>query len=61
MMFLLFGRMTTSFGVDVLDGVEQFGRRRVHRLAAGDDALHAELGEQLDESVAAAHGNDGAW
>ncbi len=42
-------------GVDVLDGVEQFGRRRVQRLPAGHDALHAEVGEQLGQPVAAAH------
>ena len=58
MMFLLFGRITTSFGVHLLDGVEQFGGRRVHRLATGDHALHTELGEQLDEPVAAAHRDD---
>ena len=46
-------------GVDVLDRVEQFGRRRVHRLPTGHDALHAELGEQLHEPVAAAHRDDG--
>ena len=47
MMFLLFGRITTCSALTALDRLEQFGRRRVHRLAAGDDALHAELGEQL--------------
>ena len=58
MMFLLFGRITTCVGVHVLDRVEQFGGRRVERLASGDDALHAELSEQLDEPVAAAHRDD---
>ena len=44
-------------GVDVLDRVEQFGRRRVEGLAAGHDALHAKIAEQLGEAVAGAHGD----
>ena len=47
MMFLLFGRMITCVGVDRFDRVEQFGGRRVQRLATGDHPLHAELTEQL--------------
>ena len=43
----------------MLDRVEQFGGRRVHRLPTGHHALHAELREQLDEPVTAAHRHDG--
>ena len=45
MMFLLLGRITTSSARRRLDGLEQLGGRRVHRLAAGDDCLHAERAE----------------
>ncbi len=38
-------------GVDPLDRLEQLRRRRVHRLAAGDDTLHTELGEEFDEAT----------
>ena len=57
MMFLLFGQDHDLVGVDVLDRVEQLGGRRVERLPAADDALHAQVGEQLGQAVAAAHGD----
>ena len=45
-------------GVDRLDRVEDLRGRRVHRLAAGDHALHAELAEQLGQPVAAGDRDD---
>src|SRR5690606_2629776 len=41
-----------------LDGGQQVGRRRVHRLAAGDDALHAEAVEDALDAVAGGDGDD---
>ena len=42
-----------------LDRLEQLGGRRVHRLAAGDDALHAERVEDAADAVAGGHRHDG--
>ena len=47
---LVAGQHDDVVGVDPLDRREQLGRRRVERLAAADDRLHAELGEQLRDA-----------
>ena len=51
-MFLLFGQHDHRVGRAPLHRVEDLRGRRVHRLAAGDDLLHAEAGEEPAHAVA---------
>ena len=51
-MFLLFGSTITRVGGAMLHRFEDLRGRRVHRLATGDDVLHAETDEELLEAVA---------
>ena len=57
-MFLLFGSTTTDVGVARLDRFEDLRRRRVHRLTARDEVLHAEAREQAAHAVADADRDD---
>jgi len=45
-------------GCELVDGSEDLGRRRVHRLSAGHDAAHAEIGQDATDPVPRSHGHD---
>ena len=51
-MFLLFGSTTTDVRRAPLDRLEDLRGRRVHRLAAGHDLVHAEAHEQPPDALA---------
>ena len=57
-MFLLFGSTIDRVGVARLDRFEDLRGRRVHRLPARDDVLHAEAREQAPHAVADADRDD---